>query len=253
MKIKALAIGAMFALATSSAFANQISGGTVTMGPTPTNYPNPIVDLTFNQFAGCMGCTLTGIEIDLTANVTSQYTVMNTNSSNTEVLTVKTSAQIDINDTADSTIYAETLPSHTVSYTLPASGSTTGTDLATSFEDEVYTGSGSGSFANASDTPLSCATLDALDLSGMGCSPTISSSPFLGSGTVALEAFGQFLGGGVGPNNTTAVIGQGAETVTVLYDYTVTSGTPEPSTMALFGSALIGLGIVFRKRRSTNA
>jgi len=39
----------------------------------------------------------------------------------------------------------------------------------------------------------------------------------------------------------------------VLYDYTQISGTPEPSTMALFGSALIGLGIVFRKRRSTNA
>jgi hypothetical protein len=37
------------------------------------------------------------------------------------------------------------------------------------------------------------------------------------------------------------------ETVTVAYDFTTSSGTPEPTTMVLFGSALVGLGLL-RKR-----
>jgi hypothetical protein len=35
--------------------------------------------------------------------------------------------------------------------------------------------------------------------------------------------------------------------VEVDYDYTVNSGTPEPSTMMLFGSALVGLGLLRRR------
>jgi hypothetical protein len=37
--------------------------------------------------------------------------------------------------------------------------------------------------------------------------------------------------------------------VTVTYDYTESSAIPEPSTMALLGSALIGLGFIARKRK----
>jgi hypothetical protein len=50
-------------------------------------------------------------------------------------------------------------------------------------------------------------------------------------------------GGGGGGTNSTS----GVANATVTYDYVIPSGTPEPATMLLFGSGLLGLGIL-RKR-----
>ncbi|MEP6714133.1 MAG: choice-of-anchor E domain-containing protein [Terriglobia bacterium] len=59
------------------------------------------------------------------------------------------------------------------------------------------------------------------------------------------STFTTFSGGGgnILLNQTTAA----TETVTVTYSYLPTSGTPEPTTMLLFGSGLLGLGLI-RKR-----
>jgi len=35
----------------------------------------------------------------------------------------------------------------------------------------------------------------------------------------------------------------------VTYEYTVPSGTPEPGTMVLLGSALVGLGVIRKRSR----
>jgi hypothetical protein len=74
---------------------------------------------------------------------------------------------------------------------------------------------------------------------------------YTGSSTFALDVATQassaFTGGG---NNINLTISDNATvTATVVYTYGL-SGTPEPATMAMLGSALIALGIIGRKKLS---
>jgi len=43
------------------------------------------------------------------------------------------------------------------------------------------------------------------------------------------------------------------ENVAVIYDYVVSSGTPEPTTMALMGGALLGLGLIGRRLKKSKS
>jgi hypothetical protein len=72
---------------------------------------------------------------------------------------------------------------------------------------------------------------------------------FLGSGTVTLNASaaGTSFGSGSG-NFTFSVSSQAAANAEVIYTYTDNGGVPEPGTLSLFGSALIGLGLIGRKQ-----
>ena len=71
---------------------------------------------------------------------------------------------------------------------------------------------------------------------------------FTGPGTVAfnLAANGASTAGGSG-NLVTQFADTARSTVTITYTYSA-SGAPEPATMAMLGSALIGLGVLGRKR-----
>jgi hypothetical protein len=57
-----------------------------------------------------------------------------------------------------------------------------------------------------------------------------------------------------GASDTTAKSTSVSESVTVFYDFTTTttsSATPEPTTMVLFGSALVGLGLLRKRARQS--
>jgi hypothetical protein len=79
---------------------------------------------------------------------------------------------------------------------------------------------------------------------GTGTS-TVDLSSFVGMGSFTIAAAGQFNGGVSGPSiSNTSNQAYGQETVDVIF----TELTPEPSTMVLFGSALLGIGFFARKR-----
>lgn len=78
-------------------------------------------------------------------------------------------------------------------------------------------------------------------------------SAWEGSGNITLNASAATSGSTSGPSYSNGYAnGSATANVTVIYDYTAAppSSTPEPATMALFGSALIGLGLI--RRRSVN-
>jgi hypothetical protein len=199
---------------------NQYIYGPDTAGPTALN------------------CKLTGIEFDLSSTVLSSYSVTN-QSGSAASYTVTTAAIIDIVDSGNSVYFTEALPTDTITlHNLANLQTATGTDTATASSDAIFNGLGASTFALTSHT-------------GGSPNSSISSTPFIGSGTISLNAIGNFTGGIGGTSFAGTVGGTGAETLSVIYDYQYDvpdSGVPEPATMALMGGALLGLGLLGKKR-----
>jgi predicted extracellular nuclease len=75
---------------------------------------------------------------------------------------------------------------------------------------------------------------------------------FEGGSTIAIAGTAATAGSFSGPSYSGAFSnGTAALNVTVIYDYIPTqTTTPEPTTMVLFGSALLGLGLIRRRQKS---
>jgi hypothetical protein len=65
--------------------------------------------------------------------------------------------------------------------------------------------------------------------------------------TTSTELTDEFGGGNVTVSQVTA----DNLSSEVIYDYTIPGGTPEPTTMALMGGALLGLGLIGKRFRKS--
>lgn len=111
---------------------------------------------------------------------------------------------------------------------------------------------------NGGSTNTTCATTSFSGLSAAAVSAA-SLTPYEGTGTITptFSASGQILSasgaGGAGSAGNLFFGGTGAigGTFTVTYNYTpAMTTTPEPATFSLIGFALLGLGVVARKRHA---
>jgi len=196
-------------LACAPAFADSITYS-ASFGPTTTNFSTPIMLPQFNPSMG----TLTSITFTLDGQTIGSATVTN-NSGATGDYLVAIFTDLTLLDPSNNTL-ASISPSFIQKLTIAdgASGTASGTSLSSTDSATITSGF----------------------------------SPYVGSGDVTLTVTGVGFAAANGPtpysvNSTTS--GQGTISVT----YNSTSVVPEPATLALFGSGLLALGLLYQRRR----
>jgi hypothetical protein len=71
-----------------------------------------------------------------------------------------------------------------------------------------------------------------------------------GSDSFSVVSAGGTYGGSASPGVFFSGNATASGVTTITYTYSVVSATPEPTTMVLFGSALVGLGLLRKRIRS---
>jgi hypothetical protein len=122
----------------------------------------------------------------------------------------------------------------TITYLPAGSAGVTGTATLNGCNSVVGTTTGTGSY-----------------LYDSGVVTSTNPGAYNTSGTfgIAYNTFTQTGATDGGANLTTQQVTTTSDLVTVIYNYSLPSSTPEPATMVLFGSALVGLGFIRRRQK----
>ncbi len=197
------------------------SGPFVTTTPVPYTLTDWTASLAFPRFDSSLG-TLTSVTLGLSSSIQVVMTVTNS-APEASSGTARTEVQFTVQDVGGNLITPE-IDSSTPSFAYdlgPGSSVTSGTVTKTGTSTDVYT---------------SAAIL----------------AEFTGPGIIILPAstFTQIWLTNAGGQTFATQVTNGRLTGTVTYEYTLAgeTGVPEPSTMLLFGSALIGLAVLLRTR-----
>jgi hypothetical protein len=234
---KFLAVGTLTAVfGVGSMFAGQITQ-TLTVAPATTDIvEGPGSTDTFNYFQSAAGWSPDDILNSVTLSVAINQTVLtltihNTNASSA-TFHFTTSGAYDVGGTAPDQAALDNAIS-ILNTTLFASGSQTLNAGATYTAPTGAAPTGIGSPVTSSTGTITSADPSAYDTTG--------------TFTLDFQTLtGETVNGG-GGNVVATETSQAGATMTVVYDYTL-NNTPEPATMTLFGSALLGIGFFARKR-----
>jgi hypothetical protein len=232
---KMIATAAMMMVAAGISNAATISFNAL-QGPTLTDFN---ISLTLPKFDGDLG-TLTGATIRFTATDDISALTLTNTSGASQTFRYRSIADFLLSgNTADSTL--------------------TGTDLpVTNFDSGFITLGPTGSGACPAGTPSAAcnsvsyvpapATANTGDVAVSVLGAYIGS---LGNTTFTLTGFTStsttFNGGGGNINSVQVTNGTAAAVVTYTYDAAPPSDVPEPATMALMGSSLLGLALFSRR------
>jgi hypothetical protein len=240
--MKKLAVLAAMTLALS---AGSMFGGQITQTATlPSTLTDVSPTFTFQDFASAPGYIsgeiLTSVTLELSiTEVLSALTITNSDpvshtfdySSTSKITVLGTAPIADLNDIKNDFLL-----------------SSTGNPITLYDTGPNYTLA-----ANSSAQLVSAGNTVTLVLDS-GVQNAVSISPYNTSGTFTFD-FSTLTGttfSGGGGNLGAAQTTNASAVATVIYNYTIPTGTPEPATMTLFGSALLGIGFFARKRIKKN-
>ena len=226
---------------------------TFTLSPTNTDIIGSIGTGTFNNFlTQCPSCDpswLTGVRLLVSVGENLNTLSVTNTASETNSFEYQTFSNLTLVGTAPST--DQTLLGFGLFLNRAAFQSSPGGCSAGVAAGSInLCDTGSTSFASGETKNFAPPVVTASDSSGTVNASNIT--PYDTTGTFTLgfttTTFQSFIGGGGNGQDSQAT--QAFATIQVLYDYAIPSSTPEPTTMVLFGSALVGLGVLRKRIKS---
>jgi hypothetical protein len=236
--------------ATGLASANSIIQ-TFSLGNTNTDITGAVGTGTFNDFLtacpGCQASWLTGVQLSMAVNENlNSLSVTNTasNANTFEYLTYSNVAVVGTAPAADKNLIGFDFFEDEVAFA-PSAGGCVASNTPGSIN---LCDTGNVTFAPGQTIVYSPPVVTAGDSTG-GLINASSTTPYDVAGSFTLgfntQTFQSFVGGGGNGSDSQAT--QANAVIQVVYDYTIPSGTPEPTTMALMGGALLGLGLIGKR------